>query len=235
MKHMANAARVHAAERGIDLNGYSLVATGGAGPVHACGVAMRLGIDRVIVPPAAGVGSAFGLMLAPLAFDYVRSFVSRIAALEREVVNKLYEEMEDEGRALVREAGIDDSEIRVVRTADMRYVGQGHEISVSVPLGELAEGSEGEIQAAFDASYKKLYGRLCEGVPVEAIHWRVTVSGPEPEICGSGAIEEVAGDQGAAGQRDVLFTEGKCRTEVYKRHNLKKGCCFARARYCRGS
>ena len=222
-ENMANAARVHAAERGIDLNGYSLVATGGAGPVHACGVAMRLGIDRVIVPPAAGVGSAFGLMLAPIAFDYVRSFVSRIAALEREVVNKLYGEMEDEGRALVREAGIDDSEIRVVRTADMRYVGQGHEISVPVPLGELMEGSEGALQAAFDASYKKLYGRLCEGVPVEAIHWRVTISGPEPEICGSGSIEEVAGDQGAEGQRDVLFAEGKCRTEVYKRHKLERG------------
>jgi N-methylhydantoinase A len=221
-ENMANAARVHAAERGIDLNGYSLVATGGAGPVHACGVAMRLGIDRVIVPPAAGVGSAFGLMLAPIAFDYVRSFVSRIAALEREVVNKLYEEMEDEGRALVREAGIDDSEIRVVRTADMRYVGQGHEISVPVPLGELTEGSDA-LQAAFDASYKKLYGRLCEGVPVEAIHWRVTVSGPEPEICDVVSVGEVAGDQVSEGQRDVLFANDKYGTEVYKRHKLGKG------------
>ena len=219
-ENMANAARVHAAERGIDLNGYSLVATGGAGPVHACGVAMRLGIDRVIVPPAAGVGSAFGLMLAPIAFDYVRSFVSRIAALEREVVNKLYEEMEDEGRALVREAGIDDSEI--VRTADMRYVGQGHEISVPVPLGELTEGSDA-LQAAFDASYKKLYGRLCEGVPVEAIHWRVTVSGPEPEICDVVSVGEVAGDQVSEGQRDVLFANDKYGTEVYKRHKLGKG------------
>ena len=219
-ENMANAARVHAAERGIDLNGYSLVATGGAGPVHACGVAMRLGIDRVIVPPAAGVGSAFGLMLAPIAFDYVRSFVSRIAALEREVVNKLYEEMEDEGRALVREAGIDDSEI--VRTADMRYVGQGHEISVPVPLGELTEGSDA-LQAAFDASYKKLYGRLCEGVPVEAIHWRVTVSGPEPEICDVVSVGEVAGDHVSEGQRDVLFANDKYGTEVYKRHKLGKG------------
>ena len=219
-ENMANAARVHAAERGIDLNGYSLVATGGAGPVHACGVAMRLGIDRVIVPPAAGVGSAFGLMLAPIAFDYVRSFVSRIAALEREVVNKLYEEMEDEGRALVREAGIDDSEI--VRTADMRYVGQGHEISVPVPLGELTEGSDA-LQAAFDASYKKLYGRLCEGVPVEAIHWRVTVSGPEPEICDVVSVGEVASDHVSEGQRDVLFANDKYGTEVYKRHKLGKG------------
>ena len=92
-----------------------------------------------------------------------------------------------------------------------------------MPLGELTEGSEGELQAAFDASYKKLYGRLCEGVLVEAIHWRVTISGPEPEICGSGSIEEVAGDRGAEGQRDVLFAEGKCRTEVYKRHKLGRG------------
>ena len=221
-ENMANAARVHAAERGIDLNGYALVATGGAGPVHACGVAMRLGIDRVIVPPAAGVGSAFGLMLAPIAFDYVRSFVSRIAALDREVVNKLYGEMEDEGRALVREAGIDDSEIRVVRTADMRYVGQGHEISVPVPLGEFTESSDGALQAAFDASYKKLYGRLCDGVPVEAIHWRVTVSGPEPEICDVASVGD-AGGQGAEGQRDVLFEEGKYGTEVYRRDKLGRG------------
>lgn len=220
-ENMANAARVHAAERGIDLNGYALVTTGGAGPVHACGVAMRLGIDRVIVPPAAGVGSAFGLMLAPIAFDYVRSFVSRIAALDREIVNKLYGEMEDEGRALVQEAGIDDSEI--VRTADMRYVGQGHEISVPVPLGELTESSEDALQAAFDASYKKLYGRLCEGVPVEAIHWRVTVSGPEPEICDVVSVGEVAGDPVSEGRRDVLFSEGKYGTEVYKRHKLGRG------------
>ncbi|MDE2955105.1 MAG: hypothetical protein OXR71_11305, partial [Gemmatimonadota bacterium] len=109
-----------------------------------------------------------------------------------------------------------------VRTADMRYVGQGHEISVPMPLGEFTESSDDALQAAFDASYKKLYGRLCEGVPVEAIHWRVTVSGPEPEICDSASVGDV-GSQGAEGQRDVLFSEGKYGTAVYRRDKLGRG------------
>ncbi len=222
-ENMANAARVHAAERGIDLSGYALVATGGAGPVHACGVAMRLGIDRVIVPPAAGVGSAYGLMLAPIAFDYVRSFVSRISGLDLDVVNALYAEMEDEGRALMREAGVHASEIRVRRTADMRYVGQGHEIGVPVPLGALTENSDEMLQAAFDASYRKVYGRICEGVAVEAIHWRVTVSGAKPEICDPAPVGEIAGDHLPVARRAVLFERREHEVAVYKRQTLTGG------------
>ena len=220
-ENMANAARVHAAERGVDLNGYALVATGGAGPVHACGVATRLGIDRVIVPPAAGVGSAFGLMLAPIAFDYVRSFVSRISGLDFDVVNALYAEMEGEGRALVREAGVAESEIRTVRTADTRYVGQGHEIGVPVPLGTLTEESDAILQEAFDACYRKIYGRLCEGVPVEAIHWRVTVSGAKPEICD--AVPIAKADHPPAERRVVVFDRGTREVAVHKRQTLEGG------------
>ena len=220
-ENMANAARVHAAERGVDLKGYALVATGGAGPVHACGVATRLGIHRVIVPPAAGVGSACGLMLAAIAFDYVRSFVSRIEGLDFEVVNALYAEMETEGRALMRDAGVDESEINIVRTADMRYVGQGHEISV--PLGTLAEESDAMLLEAFDASYRKIYGRICEGVPVEAIHWRVTVSGAKPEICDP--LPESKADVGrlSASRRKVLFNRREWDVAVHKRQTLAGG------------
>ncbi len=220
-ENMANAARVHAAERGVDLKGYALVATGGAGPVHACGVATRLGIHRVIVPPAAGVGSACGLMLAAIAFDYVRSFVSRIEGLDFEVVNALYAEMETEGRALMRDAGVDESEIDIARTADMRYVGQGHEISV--PLGTLAEESDAMLLEAFDASYRKIYGRICEGVPVEAIHWRVTVSGAKPEICDP--LPESKPDVGrlSASRRKVLFDRREWDVAVHKRQTLAGG------------
>ena len=220
-ENMANAARVHAAERGVDLKGYALVATGGAGPVHACGVATRLGIHRVIVPPAAGVGSACGLMLAAIAFDYVRSFVSRIEGLDFEVVNALYAEMETEGRALMRDAGVDESEIDIARTADMRYVGQGHEISV--PLGTLAEESDAMLLEAFDASYRKIYGRICEGVPVEAIHWRVTVSGAKPEICDP--LPESKPDVGrlSASRRKVLFDRREWEVAVHKRQTLAGG------------
>ena len=220
-ENMANAARVHAAERGVDLKGYALVATGGAGPVHACGVATRLGIHRVIVPPAAGVGSACGLMLAAIAFDYVRSFVSRIEGLDFEVVNALYAEMETEGRALMRDAGVDESEIDIARTADMRYVGQGHEISV--PLGTLAEESDAMLLEAFDASYRKIYGRICEGVPVEAIHWRVTVSGAKPEICDPQPASKPDVGRLSASRRKVLFDRREWEVAVHKRQTLAVG------------
>ena len=222
-ENMANAARVHAAERGVDLTGYALVATGGAGPVHACGVATRLGIDRVIVPPVAGVGSACGLMLAPIAFDYVRSFVSRIEGLDFDIVNALYVEMETEGRALMREAGVAESEISIVRTADTRYVGQGHEISVPVPLGTLTEESDAMLQKAFDASYRKIYGRICEGVPVEAIHWRVTVSGAKPEICDPRPEREPDVGHLSVERRKVLFDQREREVAVHKRQTLAGG------------
>ncbi|MBT3604588.1 MAG: hydantoinase/oxoprolinase family protein, partial [Candidatus Latescibacteria bacterium] len=132
-ENMANAARVHAAERGLDLDGYTLVATGGAGPVHACGVASRLGLHTVIVPPVAGVGSAFGLMLAPIAFDYARSYVTNLDDLDVQRVNTLYAEMENEGQGVLQGAGVAEDEVELNRAADMRYVGQGHEIRVDIP------------------------------------------------------------------------------------------------------
>jgi N-methylhydantoinase A len=220
-ENMANAARVHAAERGIDLMGYVLVTTGGAGPVHACGVATRLGIDRIIVPPSAGVASAFGLMLAPIAFDYARSLVTRLEGLDLKKVNGLFAEMEREGRALVTGAGVDDADIQFTRTADMRYVGQGHEIRVPVSSGKLSHGAVDVLQEAFDAVYRRIYGRICDGVPVEAIHWRVTVSGPIPDI---GEAESVFRPQGTAlkGHRDVLFDfeTGTVSVPVYDRYLL---------------
>jgi len=220
-ENMANAARVHAAERGIDLMGYVLVTTGGAGPVHACGVATRLGIDRIIVPPSAGVASAFGLMLAPIAFDYARSLVTRLEGLDLKKVNGLFAEMEREGRALVTGAGVDDADIQFTRTADMRYVGQGHEIRVPVSSGKLSHGAVDVLQEAFDAVYRRIYGRICDGVPVEAIHWRVTVSGPIPDI---GEAESVLRPQGTAlkGHRDVLFDfeTGTVSVPVYDRYLL---------------
>ena len=129
--------------------------------------------------------------------------------------------METEGRALMRDAGVDESEIDIARTADMRYVGQGHEISV--PLGTLAEESDAMLLEAFDASYRKIYGRICEGVPVEAIHWRVTVSGAKPEICDP--LPESKPDVGrlSASRRKVLFDRREWEVAVHKRQTLAGG------------
>ena len=223
-ENMANAARVHAAERGRDLDGYALVATGGAGPVHACGVAARLGLRRVVVPPLAGVGSAFGLMLAPISFDYARSYVTRLSLVDPDRVNHLYGEMVREGRAVLREAHVPESEVRVMRSADIRYVGQGHEIKVDIPEGLLASHSIPVIQSAFDSAYTRLYGRVCEGVPIEIIHWRLSVSGAKPDVQvlsrTSGASNPVP-----KGHRDVVFggSYGRTSVPVYDRYSLPDG------------
>ena len=181
-ENMANAARVHAAERGIDLRGFAMVATGGAGPVHACGVAERLGIDTVVVPGAAGVGSAVGLMLAPISFDFARSYVTRLGEVDLGRLRGLFEEMEEEGRRIVTEAGVAPADVQVERTADLRYVGQGHEIRVPVSGGELDPPAMERLQADFDREYTRLYGRTCEGVDVQCMHWRTMVSGPRPAL-----------------------------------------------------
>ncbi len=223
-ENMANAARVHAAERGRDLDGYALVATGGAGPIHACGVAKRLGLDRVLVPPVAGVASAFGLMLAPIAFDYARSYVTRLETIDVQRVNGLYEEMEREGQTVLDEAQVAADAIRFIRSGDMRYVGQGHEIRVDIPTDILTNGSIEQMQTAFDVAYSGLYGRTCEGVPVEVIHWRVTVAGPKPSLIA--AIEEISAIKPALkGERQVIFdlNAGSVPVPVYDRYELQDG------------
>ena len=181
-ENMANAARVHAAERGLDVAAFAMVATGGAGPVHACKVAELLGIETVIVPGAAGVSSAIGLLLAPLSFDFSQSLVARLADVDLGRVDELLADLESRGRGIVAAGGVSGDRVEVARTADMRYVGQGHEIRVPLPGGSLEERSHPALQEAFDNAYSRSYGRVCEGVPVEAIHWRVTVSGPRPRL-----------------------------------------------------
>lgn len=223
-ENMANAARVHAAEKGKDLEGHALIATGGAGPVHACGVASRLGLRRVVVPPVAGVGSAFGLMLAPIAFDFARTYVSRLESLDLERVNTLFTEMENEGQGVMHNAHVDNKDMQIKRSADMRYVGQGHEIQVELPNGHLEPDHKLTIQETFDNTYTQLFGRTCDGVPVEIIHWRVTVLGPKPEVHELDATLMGAGNS-LKGKRFVVFDAktGAQTTPVYDRYELPEG------------
>ena len=226
-ENMANAARVHAAERGIDIRSHTLVATGGAGPVHACGLAQRLGLERVIVPPAAGVGSAFGLMLAPISFDFVRTYVRHLDDLEPTLLGELMAELEAEGRQIVAEAGVPEAETQVLRSADMRYAGQGFEIRFDLPEYGFDAAMVDRIQGAFDDEYLRLYGRLCDGVPVESVHWRVTVTGPRPD---PGRMRIRRFDEGAAagvekGTRPVLFDADAeaVAVPVFDRYLLEAG------------
>ena len=225
-ENMAAAARIHGIERGRDLRSYPLFAFGGAGPVHCWQVARILKVPRILLPFGAGAMSAWGLLAAPLAFDFVRTARARLDLADWEALNRLFAEMEDEGRTLLERAGVARDAVRITRIAEMRYVGQGHEVEAPVPTGPLAAASLPDITRAFEASYRALYHRLPQGVPIEALNWRVTVSGPRPSLAfgGAPAAETVAPDAVKAARRAWFAeAEGWVDTPVYDRYALRPG------------
>ena len=188
-ENMAAAARIHGIERGRDLRTYPLFAFGGAGPVHCWQVARVLRVPRILLPFGAGAISAYGLLSAPLAFDFVRTHRERLDTAEWATLNRLFVEMESQGRALLARAGVEESDVRVARVAEMRYLGQGHEVEAAVPDGLLSAASLETITTSFEAAYRALYHRLPQGVPIEALNWRVTVAGPAPNVRLLGATQ----------------------------------------------
>ena len=172
-EQMASAARMHAVEQGKDVRSYPMYGFGGAGPVHAYRVAEILGCPEVIVPYGAGVGSTIGFLVAPVSFDFVRSYVSRLDRADWSIVNGRLQEMEDEGLAILTGAGVAADQIEFERSAELRYVGQGHDVRVTLPDGALSAASQPDIEARFDTEYARLYGRTPSGNQVEAMTWRV--------------------------------------------------------------
>src|SRR3712207_2713254 len=185
-ENMANAARVHAIERGKDPRAYPLFAFGGAGPVHAYRVARALGISGFIAPLGAGATSALGFLCAPLSFDLVRSLYGRLDELDWAAANAALEEMEEEGRDLLRASGVADADVRVRRLCEVRYVGQGHEVTVELPDGELGPDDAERLTALHRKEYRRLYNREGPDVSLEAVTWRLEVTAPRPEIRLSG-------------------------------------------------
>ena len=229
-ENMAAAARIHGIERGRDLRSYPLFAFGGAGPVHCWQVARILKVPRVLLPFGAGAMSAWGLLAAPLAFDFVRTVRARLDLADWEALNRLFAEMEDEGRTLLERAGVARDAVRITRIAEMRYVGQGHEVEAPVPTGQLSAASLPDITRAFEASYRALYHRLPQGVPIEALNWRVTVAGPPPSLAFGGApgAGTVTPDPVKAARRAWFAeAEGWVDTPVYDRYALRPGATFS--------
>jgi len=228
-ENMAAAARVHGIERGKDLRGYPLFAFGGAGPVHAWQVGRILRVPRVLVPYGAGALSAYGLLAAPLAFDFVRTAPQRLTAADWELINRLFQEMEAEGRRILRGADVPDAEVSVRRSAEMRYFGQGHEVDVEIPTGILTEASLGSITASFETAYRLLYSRTPMGVPLEALNWRAVISGPSPALTITSGLETGAATAPTAKKhRAAYFPEpgGYVETPVYDRYRLDPGVRF---------
>jgi N-methylhydantoinase A len=172
---MASAARVHAVEQGTTVEERTLVAFGGAAPLHAARVAEKLGIDRVIIPKSAGVGSAVGFLRAPVAYEIARSLHQRIDALDFDAVNAMLAQMSEEANAIVARGDAAAQRIET-RTAFARYCGQGYEIPVEVPVRALTGDDHTLLQAAFEAVYRGQYGGVVAALPVEILTWRVSVS-----------------------------------------------------------
>jgi N-methylhydantoinase A len=227
-ENMANAARAHLGERGKDPRRMPLYAFGGAGPVHGYRVAEILHLPALISPFGAGVGSTFGLLAAPLAFDFVRSAYSRLDHMDWSAANALLVEMAGNGRAVLEQSGLSSCDIHYERIADMRYVGQGHEVSVPLPDGRLNEKHLENIQSGFEQVYRSLYGRKGPDVPLEVINWRVVASGPKP-VTDFRLPQNSNGREALKGKRRAYFPEhdGYIETPVYDRYALAPGASFS--------
>ncbi|WP_066819165.1 hydantoinase B/oxoprolinase family protein [Sphingomonas mali] len=228
VESMAAAARVHLVEKGLDPRHYAMVGFGGAGPAHVCDVARVLGVTEVIVPPASGAASALGFLTAPLSYEMVRSRPIEFApGFDAAAANAVLAEMEKEGRQRLHEAGVEDAALLVERSADMRLIGQTHDISVPLPGGIIAEADLGAIRAAFTRVYSARYTAVFEEARIEAINFRVRVIGPTPALSLSGAAGGGDIRHKTKGRRPAYFGDGYVETEVYDRYALAAGDSFA--------
>jgi len=230
-ENMAGAARVHIAERGRDPRDYALLATGGAGPVHAYYVAKKLGLSQVICPPAAGVASALGLLVAPARVDRVATVGLRLDRDSPATLEKAFRKLENEARAVMADTGLKLDSATVRRLADGRFLGQGFDLVVDLPAGPYDDSAESRarLTAAFESAYREKFTLTPPDVPVEFINIRVAVRAPVAEGAGGG-VATVPGEARAAGgavkgTRKAYFPEhrGFEITTVYDRARLASG------------
>ena len=220
-ENMAAAARTHAIERGLDPRAYSLIAFGGAGPVHAYRVAQRLGTHEVIFPVSAGVASAAGLLVSPAVSHHVRTFLRRLDRVEGTELDAVFKDLEEEGKRSLQRLSL--QRYNVERRIEMRYVGQGHEVEVK--LGSAGLGTAvTNVRQAFESEYIRLYGRLPGKVPIEIINCRVALSAftQKVEIC---PPLPAAKRDAQKGLRRAFFAEagGYVSARVYAREWLAPG------------
>jgi N-methylhydantoinase A len=227
-ENMASAARIHAVERGKDIERFPLFAFGGAGPVHAWRIAQILRCPRVVYPLAAGVMSALGFLCAPLAFDFVRSLPGRLEAMDWDAANAALAEMEHAGTRVLRRT-VPEDRITFRRFGDLCYRRQGYEIRVPVPTGALGAQSQSSIREAFEQAYGAIYGHVLPELELDVVSWRVVAEGPRPMLRSPGL--EAAGARGEAekGRRAVYVPEleGFAEVPVYDRYRLMPGDAFA--------
>jgi N-methylhydantoinase A/oxoprolinase/acetone carboxylase beta subunit len=221
--NMELATRVVSIERGRDPRELTLVAFGGCGPVHGCRLAQALGIPRVILPAAAGVTAAIGLLAAEVRFDVARTYVRRLDALDPASLDAMYEEMAAQAMDVVREPASAGA-ITVTRSVDARYVGQGFELTVPVPSGRLDAGALARVRASFDEIYAARYGYAQPREPVEVVTWKLSAIGGATRVSLAKAPDTPAAG-GVKGRRRAYFPEtgGWVDCPIYDRYKLGAG------------
>jgi N-methylhydantoinase A len=220
-ENMAGAARVAIAERGRIPSEYALLATGGAGPVHAWHVARKLGVKRVVCPPGAGAGSTIGMLMAPARVDRVASFTQPLGSVDFSVADRIFRELEKESLDVLRLTGADIDARTANRLADMRYIGQGSEITVVLP-GTLGDAA---VRAEFEKAYKALFARTPPGAAIQFVALRLSVTAPMPGTGGKLELPRHASASAEKGTRPVFFPDtGKTvQTKVWDRYALAAG------------
>ena len=216
-------------ERGLDAGDFALVAYGGAGPLHAVQVAREIGIRTVIVPTAPGVFSAFGMLFSDLRYDFVRTWFTRLEDAPFAAIERVYCDLERQGRAAIAGTSIKPQKITLKRAADMRYVGQEHAVTVDLPLKVFERQDRRAIKRLFDAMHELRYGTSAPDEPAEIVSLRSTVTGvmrkPPQERVARGRS---APDKAAFTGRRPVYLDGKFRpTPTYARAALTAGNCIS--------
>jgi N-methylhydantoinase A len=223
-ENMANAARVHAIERGKVINRHTMIAFGGGAPLHAGRLAQKLGIATVIVPKGAGVGSAIGFLRAPVAFEVVRTLSIEFQNFDAHRVNDVLAQMSKEARSVVEDGAADPDDLVESRIVELRYVGQGHELRVPLPERNLNADDAAGLRHEFERLYKTIYGLAIEDMDIQSVSWSLTVSSRSTPPTKAVATSD-ADAPAAIGQRK-LYDAGLgeiCAAPVYWRTDFVPG------------
>ena len=225
---MAQAANIHALEKAQRISDYAMIPIGGAGPVHACNIALKLAVPRVISPSSAGVASALGFLVSPTSFTFVQGGVTNLNEVDFKNVQEMLAGMENKGKELLSTAGISSRNVVIENLVSMRYLGQGYNVEAAIDLEAILSSNRDSVRAVFEQAYNAQYGRIEPGVPVEIVSWRVVVSGPVPNIDLAAARLKSSGREAQKGERSVYFgpEKGFVETTIYDRYNLEPGSTF---------
>ncbi|HIF19094.1 MAG TPA: hydantoinase/oxoprolinase family protein [Gammaproteobacteria bacterium] len=222
---MAQAAAIHALEKAKRITDYTMIPIGGAGPVHACNIALKLNLSQLICPPSAGVASALGFLVSPTSFTTLQGGVVPLSRLNFETVNRQILDMEEQGQKLITKAGEKTSGVNVEILASMRYIGQGYNVEVGISKKVLMSKNIAAIQQLFEAVYLTQFGRIEPHMAIEIVSWRVVTSGPIPEIDLAVARTGAHSDDFSKGRRQIYFGSKNdfISAPVYERSKIKAG------------